>query len=55
LLGSVTARAAPQVVRIVCIYALLDKSFVVYRTHLESALAVWDYCFDSSLKGAIAA
>ena len=29
-------------------YALIDKSNVVCRTHLGSALAVRDYCFDSA-------
>lgn len=46
--GKVTARARPQVVRLSSIYALLDKSSVVRRAHLEAALAVWQYCEDSA-------
>ncbi len=30
--------------RIACIYALLDRSLVIQRVHLEAALAVWRYC-----------
>ncbi len=44
LIGAVTARAEAQVMRLACIYALLDKSPVVRLEHLEAALAVWDYC-----------
>lgn len=43
LLGAVTARAEAQVMRLACIYAVLDESTAVTRKHLEAALAVWDY------------
>jgi hypothetical protein len=43
LLGAITARAEAQVVRLSAIYALLERSPVVTETHLEAALAVWDY------------
>lgn len=43
LLGSVLARAEAHVTRLSCIYALLDRSAVVRRQHLEAALALWDY------------
>jgi hypothetical protein len=43
LLGKMLARAEPQVMRIACIYAMLDGSSVVREEHLEAALAVWDY------------
>jgi hypothetical protein len=43
LLGSATSRAAPHVVRLSCLYALLDGSRTVDRSHLESALAAWDF------------
>lgn len=44
MFGAVTARAEAQVIRIACLYALLDQSPVVQREHLEAALAVWTYC-----------
>jgi hypothetical protein len=48
LLGAVTSRSEAQVVRLSCIYALLDESVVVRRPHLEAALAVWGYAEDSA-------
>lgn len=44
LLGSMTARAEAQVMRLSVLYAMLDMSPVVKVIHLEAALAVWDYC-----------
>lgn len=46
--GKATTRARPQVVRLSCIYALLDMSQTVRREHLEAALAVWQFCEDSA-------
>ncbi len=43
LFGAVTARAEAQVMRIACIYALLDKSATIRKEHLAAALAVWEY------------
>jgi hypothetical protein len=43
LLGSVLSRAEAQVMRVACIYALLDRSEVIRRPHLLAALAVWEY------------
>lgn len=43
LVGAMTARAESQVMRLACIYALLDCSDVVRREHLDAALAVWRY------------
>ena len=43
LVGSLTARAEPQVMRLACLYALLDTSDVVRVVHLDAALAVWHY------------
>lgn len=43
LLGSVISRAAPQVVRLSCIYALMDLSGVVRHEHIEAASAFWEY------------
>jgi hypothetical protein len=44
MLGKVCARAAPQVLRLSLIYALLDGSKEIRREHLEAALAIWNYC-----------
>jgi hypothetical protein len=47
LLGAVTSRAAPQVMRLACLYALLDHSVVVRAEHLLAAIALWEYCHGS--------
>ncbi len=44
LAGAVIARAEAYVMRLACVYALLDKSSTVRVEHLRAALAVWDYC-----------
>jgi hypothetical protein len=44
LLGAVIARAEAQVMRLACVYALLDSSSAIREPHLRAALAVWDYC-----------
>jgi hypothetical protein len=46
--GKVVARSRAQVLRLSCIYALLDQSSEVKRAHLEPALALWQYCEDSA-------
>lgn len=43
LLGTVISRGEAQVLRIALIYALLDSSSVIRRTHLEAGLEVWRY------------
>jgi hypothetical protein len=43
LFGAVTSRAEAQVVRLSCLYALLDMSTIVTGTHLKAALALWEY------------
>ncbi|MGE5593429.1 MAG: hypothetical protein ACM3X3_07080 [Betaproteobacteria bacterium] len=43
LLGAVLARAEAQVMRLACIYALLDLSALVRPEHLLAALALWEY------------
>jgi hypothetical protein len=48
ILGAVTGRAEAQVMRIGCIYALLDSSDAIRAPHLLAALAVWQYCLDSA-------
>lgn len=40
---ALTARAEAQILRVACIYALLDKSAVIEPVHLQAAKAVWDY------------
>lgn len=44
LLGAMTARAEPQILRLASIYALLDRASLVSLSHLQAAVAVWDYC-----------
>jgi hypothetical protein len=48
LLGKVTQRASPYVLRLSCLYALLDCAATVRREHLGAALALWKYCEDSA-------
>lgn len=48
LFGAITARAVAQILRLSCIYALLDLSPMVRREHLEAALALWNYAEDSA-------
>ena len=47
-LAKITQRASPYVLRIACIFALLDKRHNIHTEHLEAALAVWQYCEDSA-------
>jgi hypothetical protein len=44
LLGAVISRAEAQVMRLACLYALQDMSYVVRPEHLMAALALWEYC-----------
>lgn len=43
LLGALTNRAEAQVTRLSMVYALMGRSAVVRREHLEAALALWNY------------
>jgi len=43
LFGAVIARAEAQVMRLACLYALLDGSREIGEPHLLAALALWDY------------
>lgn len=47
-LAKITQRASPYVLRLACIYTLLDQKDEIDRKYLESALAVWQYCEDSA-------
>lgn len=44
LLGAALGRAEAQVTRLSCLYALQDNSYFVTSDHLNSALALWEYC-----------
>jgi len=48
LLEAATSRAAPQVLRLSCVYAVLDRTDQIDFPHLGAALAVWRYSFDSA-------
>jgi len=61
LFGAITARAEAQVMRLACIYAILDQSTLIRKEHLVAALAIWEYCeasclyiFDESLGDPVA-
>jgi hypothetical protein len=47
LFGAITSRAEAQVLRLSCVYALLDGSPAVDVQHLRAALALWNYCEES--------
>jgi hypothetical protein len=44
LAGMMAARAPVHVMRLACIYALLDKAPLIRQAHLKAALALWEYC-----------
>jgi hypothetical protein len=48
MLGTCTARAAAQVLRLSLLYALLDASTDIRPEHLLAALEVWRYCEESA-------
>lgn len=48
MLGSVTARAEAQVVRLATLYAVLDGCAEIRLVHLRAALELWRYCYDSA-------
>lgn len=41
---ALTARAAPHILRLALMYALLDREPMLGLAHLEAAAAVWEYC-----------
>jgi Bifunctional DNA primase/polymerase, N-terminal/Primase C terminal 1 (PriCT-1) len=47
LLGALCGRGEAQVTRLSMIYALLDRSGMIMRKHLEAALALWNYVEES--------
>lgn len=48
MLGVVTSRSEAYVLRLSCLYALLDCSHVIEVVHLQAALALWRYCESSA-------
>lgn len=48
MLGVVTSRSEAYVLRLSCLYALLDCSREIELIHLQAALALWSYCEDSA-------
>ena len=48
MVGAMTSRSESQVLRLMCLYALADLSHVVEVIHLQAALEVWRYCFESA-------
>ena len=43
IVGDLTARSEAYVMRLACIYALLDCSAIIRPEHLKAAIAVWEY------------
>ena len=48
LVGAITSRSEAQTLRLALIYALLDCSRTIEVSHLEAALAVWNYAEESA-------
>jgi Protein of unknown function (DUF3987) len=48
LIGAVISRGEAQVMRLACLYALLDQSNIVRTEHLNAALALWQYAEKSA-------
>ena len=48
MFGAMTARGDAYVLRLSCLYALLDQCRSVGPEHMEAALEVWRYCEDSA-------
>jgi hypothetical protein len=48
LFGAVTSRSEAQVMRLACVYAVLDCSQGIRAEHLLAALAIWQYCAASA-------
>jgi Protein of unknown function (DUF3987) len=44
IVGALTARAEPQVLRLALTYALLDGAGAIDAPHFEAAYALWQYC-----------
>jgi hypothetical protein len=47
IVGAAASRAIPYIMRIACTYALLDCSHIVRLEHLEAALGIWEFNYNS--------
>jgi hypothetical protein len=48
LFGALTSRAEAQVLRLACLYALLDGATAIRPEHLLAALGIWGFCETSA-------
>ncbi len=48
LCAAATGRAEAQVLRLSALYAALDRSPIIQLSHLQAALALWEYCSHSA-------
>jgi len=48
LLGAITARTEPLILRLAMLYALMDNTGQIDVPHLEAGCAVWGYCQQSA-------
>ena len=48
VLGTVTSRAAPQVLRLTMLFAVMEKDNVMKKEHLKAALTLWRYALRSA-------
>ncbi|MCX6132010.1 MAG: DUF3987 domain-containing protein, partial [Proteobacteria bacterium] len=49
IVGELLQRSEAQVIRIACLYTLLDKETFIRVPHLNAALALWEYAAESVL------
>jgi hypothetical protein len=47
ILGAITGRAEPIILRLAMIYALLDRTEIIEIAHLYAAIALWEYAEES--------
>lgn len=48
--GAATSRAEAQILRLSALYAALDSSDLIRLPHLDAAMAVWQYCYESATR-----
>jgi hypothetical protein len=48
--GAATSRAEAQILRLSALYAALDSSELICLPHLDAAMAVWEYCYESATR-----
>jgi len=44
IMGAITDRDEPHILRLACIYALLDKTSLLEVEHIKAAMALWEFC-----------